>query len=241
MAAYYWIKLYDEILDDPKMGRLSDGAFRLAISLFLLAGRQESRDGRLPDIEDVAWALRLSSDLFGQYWQELERAGIVHLEDGNPVVTNFEKRQSALSPAEKQKRYRDRKRQEALQDSYHDEYTNVTDSVTKSNTEIEREIDKEEDEEKEGSLSSSDPTIEDVYQMYGNEVGTLSKVISDSIEIAVEEHGSQTVIDAIKTAVYRQKRNWAYVEGILRNWRVEGRDTRNGNKPKNGGNQWTPA
>ena len=38
MASRYWIKLYHEILEDPKMGRLSDRQFRRVIELFLLAG-----------------------------------------------------------------------------------------------------------------------------------------------------------------------------------------------------------
>ena len=57
MASRYWIKLYHEILDDPKMGRLPDALFRRAIELFLIAG-ENGRDGGLPALADIAWRLR---------------------------------------------------------------------------------------------------------------------------------------------------------------------------------------
>ena len=46
MASKYWIKLYYEILDDPKLGKLTDWLFRRAIELFLLAGENDN-DGLL--------------------------------------------------------------------------------------------------------------------------------------------------------------------------------------------------
>lgn len=41
MASKYWIKLYHEILDDHKMGRLPDRLWRRVIELILLAGEQD--------------------------------------------------------------------------------------------------------------------------------------------------------------------------------------------------------
>jgi len=58
MATKFWIKLYVEILDDAKMGRLSNHLWRRAVEFFLLAGR-EGNDGALPPVEEMAWTLRL--------------------------------------------------------------------------------------------------------------------------------------------------------------------------------------
>jgi DnaD/phage-associated family protein len=215
MAAYYWIKLYDEILDDPKMGRLSDGAFRLAINLFLLAGRQDDRDGRLPDVEDIAWTLRLSPEVFSQQWQELERADIVHLSDGDPTVTNFEKRQQALSPAEKQKRYRDRKRAESLQD----DNPTVTDGVTESNTDIDKDIDKEQ----ERPLPPSEKDISIAIKNYEQEIGPITMKSQELVIDSLESYGLYLVVAAIDEAVRSNVRKWSYVEGILKNWGTNGR------------------
>jgi hypothetical protein len=48
MANTFWIKLYLEILDDPKMGALSDRLYRRAIEMFLMAGELENK-GYLPN------------------------------------------------------------------------------------------------------------------------------------------------------------------------------------------------
>jgi len=152
MAAFYWIKLYDEILDDPKMGRLSDGAHRLCINLFLLAGRQDNRDGRLPDFEDIGWLLRLSPDDLQSYWGELERADIVSISDGNPHVNQFSKRQAAVSDAERMKQYRERKRIDELEESDEavtEEKRNSDASVTKRNTDTDTDTDTDKNEKRE--------------------------------------------------------------------------------------------
>ena len=113
MTNYHWIKLYDEILDDPKMGRLSDGAYRLCINLFLQANRSEERDGRLPGLEDMAWIFRLSMDDLQSYWQELEQAEIVCMVDDLPYVRQFKSRQEKpVSVADRVAAHRARKQQE---------------------------------------------------------------------------------------------------------------------------------
>lgn len=141
MSNNYWIKLYHEILDDPKMGRLSDSAYRRCIELFLMAGRDGNDDGTLPDFDDIAWKLRVSNQQLQQDLAELEAAGIVEIVDGNPFVTNFAKRQAKISNAEKQKAYRERKRMEELETSDADDTAPLPDSyqaVTDGNAEKNR-------------------------------------------------------------------------------------------------------
>ncbi len=143
MASYQWIKLYDEILDDPKMGRLSDGAYRFCINLFLLASRQEARDGSLPDMCDIAWVLRLDEKTATSHLEELVKAEIVASEGGKVAVKNFSARQGRIEPAERMKQHRGRKQKAgagnkpvspeetaALHGSY--------DDVTQRNTDIDK-------------------------------------------------------------------------------------------------------
>ncbi len=116
MASYQWIKLYDEILEDPKMGRLSDGAYRFCINLFLLASRQEARDGSLPDLCDIAWILRLDEKTAASHLGELVKGGIVTHEGEKVTVTKFSDRQGKTETAERMKQYRDRKRKTGKDD-----------------------------------------------------------------------------------------------------------------------------
>jgi hypothetical protein len=106
MTKRFWIKLYIEILDDPKMGRLGDELWRRAVELFLLAGK-EGNDGALPPIDEMAWTLRLSEDKVLEDLHGLAEVGIVHeLEPGVWVVTKFAQRQAAVPVEERVRRYR---------------------------------------------------------------------------------------------------------------------------------------
>jgi hypothetical protein len=105
----YWIKLYIEILDDPKMARLPNHLWRRLVELFLLAGRQGD-DGALPPVEETAWSLRLSEDKLLEDLQRLAEVGVVQKStSGIWSVTHFKERQGSES-LERVRRYRQRYR-----------------------------------------------------------------------------------------------------------------------------------
>ena len=102
-----WVKLFLEILHDPKMNRLPNHLWRRAIELILLAG-ETGDDGALPTVEDMAWILRLEIDKMLEDLQGLAEVGVAHeAEPGKWVVVNFKKRQYSES-YERMKRYRAR-------------------------------------------------------------------------------------------------------------------------------------
>ena len=139
MASNYWIKLYHEILHDPKMGRLPDPLWRRFVELCLLAGEHDA-DGILPDVPDMAWTLRMNEEQLAADLHELEAAGFVHRNGDGWIVTNFSKRQSPVSSAERVARYRERKRKDAYY--CNDDVTNrYTDTDT--DTEVDTDTDKE--------------------------------------------------------------------------------------------------
>jgi hypothetical protein len=107
MTTKYWVKLYIEILDDPKMGRLPNHLWRRAVELFLLAGRK-GNDGALPPVEEMAWTLRLDIDKVLEDLHDLAEVGVVHeAEPGVWFVTHFKDRQTSES-YDRVKRYRER-------------------------------------------------------------------------------------------------------------------------------------
>lgn len=154
MAAKYWIKLYHEILHDPKMGRLPDRLWRRAIELFLIAG-ETGNDGVLPSVEDMAWTLRVSPQELLADLEELAKIGIVTLADDMlPLVTHFADRQAAVSDAERMKQYRERKRKAQY---YGDEP--VTGDVTNCNTEPDTES------ESDNTIVADAPSVPDTSTM----------------------------------------------------------------------------
>lgn len=110
MKSRYWIKLYHEILDDPKMGRLSDRLHRRAIEMFLMAGK-EGTDGSLPPLQDMAWTLRVDPKSLEGELDALEALDIViQVEEGQWRVVKFADRQAPSTSTERSRQSRERER-----------------------------------------------------------------------------------------------------------------------------------
>ncbi|NLS78954.1 MAG: hypothetical protein GXY76_17015 [Chloroflexi bacterium] len=124
----YWIKLYHEILDDPKMGRLSDRLFRRCIEMFLLAGKHDE-DGSLPKLDEMAWMLRLGVEELRADVDALAEQGIITKDEDGYFVTHFAERQAAATGSERIRRYRER-----LHRGQYTSNVTVTSDVTKSVT-----------------------------------------------------------------------------------------------------------
>lgn len=138
MAAKYWIKLYHEILEDSKMGRLPDNLWRRAIELFLMAGELDSQ-GQLPGTGDIAWRLRQSEEVLEDELSRLESLGILTKNDKGWLVTNFAKRQAPTETVDRVRQFRKRQRRlassdEKVTDNKGDDYANVTKSYIDTDT-----------------------------------------------------------------------------------------------------------
>ena len=152
MSSKYWIKLYHEILDDPKMGRLDDRSYRRTIELFLLAGETDA-EGELPSVEDISWRLRIPYEEITDDLTSLKEVGILSEHDGLWSVTNFSDRQSAMDGKERTRRYREEKQKEEY---YGDE------TVTNRHTDIDTDIDIDTDKE----LNNTDDTFQSVWETF---------------------------------------------------------------------------
>ena len=157
MAAKYWIKLYLEILDDPKMGRMPNHIWRRAIELFLLAGRN-GNDGQLQPVEEMAWILRLDASKLLEDLHCLAEAGVVHeTSDGVWVVTHFEKRQDADSSTERSREWRKRGtyRPHGRDETSRDVQRNATYIEEEVDPDQEEDQEREESKEEEGAASAA--------------------------------------------------------------------------------------
>lgn len=137
MASKYWLKLYYEMLDDPKVARLPDSSYRRFVECLLLAGEYD-RSGLLPPIEDMAWRLRVSETALQQDMSRLAMAGVVNLVpyEGEErwLVRKFKERQQAVPGRERVARYRDRQKSA--------EYTSSNENVTNRYTDTDTDKDK---------------------------------------------------------------------------------------------------
>jgi len=205
MASNYWIKLYHEILDDPKMGRLPDNLWRRFIECCLLAGDLQM-DGRLPPMHDIAWRLRVEEETLRGEFDHMARIGLVDFVatplDEHWIVTKFADRQAAIPAAERMRLMRNTKKKRKY-------YGSSDTYVTKRNTEEEVDIDKEEEVETDfppaSSATFSQESIQEgqARRLLEGVCGILTKDAPKyfaTVEDMITEYGQDDTKSAIKKA-----------------------------------------
>ena len=233
----YWIKLYHEILHDPKMGVLSDTLWRRVIELFLIAGEYggENKDGLLPPVAEIAWILHQPTEKVEEELTSLSTTGIIRrTEDGRWRVVNFAARQSATPDSVRQRLRRTKTRNPIVS-------RNVTENVTKRDKKMSRNVTKNVQEDRrqktedlnvvvvvggDAQNGEVDEKVRAVFGAYEKEIGALTPGITASIEAAIEKYPLEWILRAINEAALSNVRRWRYVEGILRNWQTAGFETR---------------
>lgn len=218
MVAKYWLKLYHEMLDDPKVMTLRPSLRWRFIETLLMAGEMDE-DGYLPDLKHYAWRVRDTLELVESELIELADAGLLSREDGRWLVTRFAERQAPVSAAERMRQMRLRQQKDeyyegdtpSLQDGY--------EPVTKRNTE-KRRIDT--DTEDNGASSS--------FELYEQNIGIITPLIADQIKDWDKTYPDGWVGEAIKIAVEQNVRKPKYIDAILKNWEKDGKQTK-GNVP----------
>ncbi len=88
-----WLRLYDELLDDPKVQRLNPALFRDYINLLCLANRQRVR-GTLPPVPDLAFAIRTGEETAASAVAMLVIAGLIDDIDGGYQIHGWDDAQT---------------------------------------------------------------------------------------------------------------------------------------------------
>jgi DnaD/phage-associated family protein len=75
----------------------------------------------------------------------------------------------------------------------------------------------------------SDESVGLIFKTYESEIGILTGMVSDTIKQWILDYPKEWIIEAIKESSLRQHRNAPYIEKILTNWKIDGKN--NGSKP----------
>jgi hypothetical protein len=106
-----WFRMYDEILDDPKVQRLSGDDFKGWVNILCLASRN---GGKLPPIEDVAFALRETLDGARTLVERLVNATLIERRTGGSNGAHYapykwdERQYKSDTSTDRVKRFRQR-------------------------------------------------------------------------------------------------------------------------------------
>lgn len=231
----YWMKLWFDILRDPKMGMLPDRLWRRVIELFLLAG-QQGEEGLLPTVAEIAWQLNKPEKAIITDLENIRKTGIVDINvDGVWYVTNFKKRNAPVDSAKRIKDFRHRERYEKSNAS---DNAGVTEMKRECNEALQLRYQEEQKnrrtEEQIKDTTTGDENFAKIVTTYQDVCGVINPITADKLRSAYEEYEPQWIIDALAESAVQNKRNWAYAEAILKRWKVEGRNSKRGKKPNNG-------
>lgn len=105
-----WFRLYDDLVDDPKIQRLPGETVKALLNLWCLASQN---DGLLPAADDIAFKLRMKPAKVEQLLSVLGECGLIDSDDAGLRPHNWNARQyksdvADPTAASRQKAYRDR-------------------------------------------------------------------------------------------------------------------------------------
>lgn len=145
-----WFRLYTDVLDDPKVQKLPPVLFKTWVNLLCLAGRH---NGSLPDIEDIAFSLRLDDETCRAHICDLVERGLIDAGEGlrphNWDGRQFKSDQDETA-AERQRRKRERDKAETSPRDTAEHVTRDT-PVTSRPPDTDTDTDTETDEGRVGS------------------------------------------------------------------------------------------
>jgi hypothetical protein len=134
-VAYPWLSLWDKTLDTPKVQRLPAETFKGWVNLLCLANRQ-AESGRLPSVEDIAFALRIQADDAQRLVDDLVNASLIDRKGKILTMHDWDDhQQTGRTNAERAREYRERKQLEALSERT-DERTTSAQPNDDSRTEL---------------------------------------------------------------------------------------------------------
>ena len=253
---YFWLKLHKDFFQRKEIKRLRKiaGGDTYTIIYLKMLLRSIMSEGKLyfDGLEDdfaaeVALDLDESEENVQITITYLLNSGLLEMRSDDEYYLPDTKNSTGCETAVAARVRRHREKQKALQCN-----TDVTQVKHLCNGEIEKELDKEKDieiehrdrditisttrenKEIENSQSLTPMSNIDIYDLWTNSFGVISSFVKGSLDDLIAEYGLVNVADALRIAKERGKSRVQYVDGILKNQRLE-----NGANGHRGGNRAT--
>lgn len=248
---YFWLKLHKDFFQRKEIKRLRKiaGGDTYTIIYLKMLLRSIMSEGKLYFDgleEDFAAEVALDLDESEENVQititYLLNSGLLEMRSDDEYYLPDTKNSTGCETAVAARVRRHREKQKALHCN-----ANVTEVKQLCNGEIEKELDKEKDieiehrdrditisttrenKEIENPQSLSPVSNIDIYDLWTNSFGVISSFVKGSLDDLIAEYGLVNVADALRIAKERGKSRVQYVEGILKNQRLEnGANGRNG-------------
>ena len=244
---YFWLKLHKDFFQRKEIKRLrkiagGDTYTIIYLKMLLRSIMNEGKlyfDGLETDFAaEVALDLDESEENVQITITYLLNSGLLEMRSDDEYYLPDTKNSTGCETAAAARVRRHREKQKALQCN-----TDVTEMKHLCNGEIEKEKEKELDKEKDIEIEHRDRDITisttrenkeiensqsltpmsniDVYDLWTNSFGVISSFVKGSLDDLIAEYGLVNVADALRIAKERGKSRVQYIEGILKNQRLE--------------------
>ena len=121
-----WLRLYTETVNDPKVQKLPAELFKAWINLLCVA-KEYDRDGELPSIDDLSFALRVTRDIVESVTRDLLENGLLFIEGNtNTFCINGWKKRQFISDDDPTSLDRKRRQRKKIKDVTRDTKKDVT-------------------------------------------------------------------------------------------------------------------
>jgi len=153
--AGYWLKLYTEILDDPKYYRLSEIA-KVGMYEIMMVAKKNDQNGDLPSMDDICFYTRRNKDWWDEAIIELKIINFIIEENGVMKIRTFAERQKAVDAKERKRQSRIAKQKCEYQEFIgHETVTTKSKSVSESRRrqDVDKDIDKDLDGDEDVEVS----------------------------------------------------------------------------------------
>lgn len=139
---YVWLKIYTDLVNEPKFMQLPDQAKAIYFETYLLAGKSDAFglvtvSDKPATVQDIAWILHRPESDIQESFDALQRAGFIDI-DGGVTIAKFKKEQGP-SMDEKRKQWaldQRRSRARAKGEKLPDETESDTESDTEKNEKL---------------------------------------------------------------------------------------------------------
>ena len=219
-----WRKLHSNIVKSDRLGKVSDSA--AALFFLLICGQDDL--GVYPNAKVKLMALTItrewSMDQIRGFLGELEETNMVQLDEkAITIVDGVEKNGKIHKGAPLY--YFDQKEiaTDAISASWKPMQLPILELVDQIREEEIREEEIREEEIREDIDEIKSDDVDEVLQVYEDNVGKLGGMMRGEVKEWVLKAGKGQVLEAIRKALAQDKHTWAYIRAILENWGREGR------------------
>lgn len=172
MSGMAWFRMYGEMIDDPKIGSLTDSEFRTWVELLCCACKYSNGGDTGLTSQQLTWSLRRNID---STLQRLFDENLIAESDKKTIVIkNWEKRQFKSDSSKKRvdKCRKNKKKKVCNGDvTLQKRYSNALDTDTDTDTDTDK---NKKNKQKKGALFRSDEQKENVFEIFNFWASTLN-------------------------------------------------------------------